>query len=48
VNERFYIIDYINPYFDVVLGRGIQKKYSFSIYQDDGLYQKTKKKELKE
>jgi hypothetical protein len=44
VNEKFYIIDYTNPFFNIILGRGIQKKYRLYIDPDDDcLYQKTKK-----
>ena len=42
--EDFYIIDYENPYFDIIFGRGIQKKYRLFIDPDDDcVYQKTKK-----
>jgi len=42
--EDFYIIDYVNPYFDVIFGRGIQKKYRLFIDPDDDcIYQKNKK-----
>ena len=44
IKERFFIIDYDNPYFDIILGRSIQKKYRLYIDpDDDSLYQKTKK-----
>jgi len=44
INERFFIIDYDNLYFDIILGRTIQKKYPlYTVPDGDSLYQKTKK-----
>ena len=44
MNEKFYIIDYTNSFFNIILGRGIQKKYRLYIDPDDDcLYQKTKR-----
>ena len=42
--EKFYIINQSNPYFDIIFGREIQKKYRFYIDPDDDcIYQKNKK-----
>ena len=42
--EDFYILDFDNPYFEMIIGRRVQKKYRFYIDPDDDcIYQKTKK-----
>ena len=42
--EKFYIINQSNPYFDIIFGRGIQKKYRLYIDPDDDcIYQKNKR-----
>jgi len=44
VREKFFIINQNNPYFDIIFGRSIQKKYRLLIDPDDDhIYQKTKK-----
>ena len=41
--EKFYIVDFNNPYFDIVMGRKIQKKYRLYLDPDDDcIYQKNK------
>ncbi|OUM56235.1 hypothetical protein PIROE2DRAFT_65651 [Piromyces sp. E2] len=43
VVDKFYVIDHNNPHFDVIFGRGLQKKYRLFIDPDDDfIYQKTK------
>ena len=44
ITEKFYVINYTNPYFEIIFGRGIQKKYRLYIDpDDDAVYQKIKK-----
>jgi len=44
IYEKFYIINQDNPYFDIIFGRSIQKKYRLLIDPDDDfIYQKTRK-----
>ena len=43
MNEKFYIIDNTNPFFNIILGRGIQKYRLYIDPDDNCLYQKTKK-----
>ena len=41
INDTFYIIDYTNFYYDIIIGRSIQKKYRLFIDpDDDSIYQK--------
>jgi len=45
--EKFYIINQSNPYFDIIFGRGIQKKYRLYIDPDDDCIIKKIKEVLK-
>jgi len=41
IYDTFYIIDYTNSYYDIIIGRSIQKKYRLFIDpDDDAIYQK--------
>ena len=41
IHDEFYIIDYTNSYYDIIIGRSIQKKYRLLIDpDDDAIYQK--------
>jgi len=41
IYDKFYIIDYTNPFYDIIIGRSIQKKYRILIDpDDDSIYQK--------
>lgn len=41
IYDKFYIIDHTNPYYDIIIGRSIQKKYRLFIDpDDDSIYKK--------